>query len=132
MTRFNISLSEGVNYVLWTLNNAYGGEIIVPKLKSFYIKDLVEAISGKKNNFKIVGIRPGEKIHEELINPAESRYTVEFKDFYMILADIKDEDLINYCKINKCKKVKKGFSYNSGDNKTFLDIKGLKKVVAKS
>ena len=132
MTRFNISLNGAIELVKIALKHKTKSAIFVPKLKSFYIKDLVEAMSGKKNNFKIIGIRPGEKIHEELINPAESRYTVEFKDFYMILADIKDEDLINYCKINKCKKVKKDFSYNSGDNKTFLDIKGLKKIVAET
>ena len=105
--------------------------IYVPKLKSFYIKDLVEAISKKKNNFKIVGIRPGEKIHEELINPSEARYTVEFNNFYIILSDFSEMAIKKFCKINKCKRVANRFSYNSGNNETFLNINALEKIVAK-
>ena len=71
-------------------------------------------------NFEIIGIRPGEKIHEELINPAESRNTVEFKNYYSILSNLSTEQVRNYCKKNNCKIVPKGFSYNSGTNKSFM------------
>ena len=132
MTRFNISLNSAIDLVKTALKNKTKNAIFVPKLKSFYIKDLAEAISGKKNNFNIVGIRPGEKIHEELINPAEARYTVELKNFYIILNDMSETEIIKFCKLNKCKRVKTSFSYNSGDNKSFIDIKSLKKIAEKN
>ena len=131
MTRFNISLNDAIDLVKIALKSKTKNAIFVPKLKSFYIKDLVEAISGKKNNFNIIGIRPGEKIHEELINSAEARYTVEFNNFYIILNDMSDNEVIKFCKLNKCKRVEANFSYNSGDNKLFIDLKGVKKILEK-
>lgn len=129
MTRFNISLNEAVKLVEIAIKNSQQGEIFVPKLKSFYVKDLIEAISNKKDNFDIIGIRPGEKIHEELINPAESRNTVEFKDYYTILPYLSETEIKNYCKKNKSRIVTKNFSYNSGTNKKFLSIKDLKRMI---
>ena len=131
MTRFNISLNSAIELVKIALKSKTKNAIFVPKLKSFYIKDLAEAISGKKKYFNIVGIRPGEKIHEELINPAEARQTVELKNFYIIFNGMSDIEINKFCKLNSCKKVKSGFSYNSGDNKTFINIKDLKKIVDK-
>lgn len=128
MTRFNISLSDGVNYVLWTLNNAYGGEIIVPKLKSFKIVDLATAInSTKKKTF--VGIRSGEKIHEQMISKSDSYNTIEMKNCYAILNN-ENKNLEKYYKNNfKAKKVKEGFEYSSDLNPDFMKIIDLKKLI---
>ena len=84
MTRFTITLEEGVNLVLKTLDTMIGGEIVVPKIPSFRIVDLTKAIDSKKN-ILITGIRPGEKIHEEMITTSDSLNTVEFKTFYIIM-----------------------------------------------
>jgi UDP-N-acetylglucosamine 4,6-dehydratase len=132
MTRFNISLKESVKLVETAIQRGSHGEIFVPKLKSFYIRDLIHAISNKKNNYRIIGVRPGEKIHEELINPAESRNTVEFKNHYCILPNLSSEQLKRYCKKNNCKIVVKNFSYNSGTNRLFMNITDLKKTLNKS
>ena len=129
MTRFNISLNEAVKLVEIAIKNSQQGEIFVPKLKSFYVKDLIEAMSNKKNNFDIIGIRPGEKIHEELINPAESRNTIEFKDYYTILPYLSETEIKNYCKKNKSRIVTKNFSYNSGTNKIFMKLNELKAII---
>ncbi len=131
MTRFNISLKESVKLVETAIQRGSHGEIFVPKLKSFYIRDLIHAISNKKNNYRIIGVRPGEKIHEELINPAESRNTVEFKSHYCILPNLSNEQLKKYCKKNNCKIVVKNFSYNSGTNRLFMNITDLKKTLKK-
>ena len=132
MTRFNITLNETVRLVETAITNSQYGEIFVPKLKSYYIKDLIEAISDRKNYFDIVGIRPGEKIHEELINEAESRNTVEFKNYYTILPYFSEAEIKNYCKKNKCKIVTKNFSYNSGTNKVFMKLNELKSITKKT
>tara|TARA_B100000963_G_scaffold308629_1_gene284155 strand:- start:1772 stop:2770 length:999 start_codon:yes stop_codon:yes gene_type:complete len=128
MTRFNISLSDGVNYVLWTLNNAYGGEIIVPKLKSFKIVDLATAInSNKKKTY--IGIRSGEKIHEQMISKSDSYNTIEMKNCYAILNN-ENKNLEKYYKNNfKAKKVKEGFEYSSDLNPDFMKIIDLKKLI---
>ena len=128
MTRFNISLSEGVNYVLWTLNNAYGGEIIVPKLKSFKIVDLATAIKTKKKKIYI-GIRSGEKIHEQMISKSDSYNTIEMKNCYAILNN-DNKKLEKYYKNNfNAKKVEEGFEYSSDLNPDFMKITDLKKII---
>jgi FlaA1/EpsC-like NDP-sugar epimerase len=129
MTRFNISLKDSVKLVETAIQKGEQGEIFVPKLKSFYIRELIQAISNKKNNYKIIGVRPGEKIHEELINPAESRTTVEFKNHYCILPSLSNEQIKKYCKKNNCKIMPKNFSYNSGTNKLFMNVIDLKKIL---
>ena len=88
MTRFNISIEEGVNFVIFSLKNMWGGELFVPKLYSFKITDLAKAVAPKVEQ-KIIGIRPGEKIHEEMITVSDSLKTVEFKKYYVILPDKK-------------------------------------------
>ena len=128
MTRFNISLSEGVNYVLWTLNNAYGGEIIVPKLKSFKIVDLATAINPNKKKIYI-GIRSGEKIHEQMISKSDSYNTIEMKNCYAILNN-DNIKLEKYYKNNfNAKKVEEGFEYSSDLNPDFMKITDLKKII---
>ena len=125
MTRFNITLNEGVNFVLKCLKISKGGEIFVPKIPSYKITDVVKAIAPKAK-VKIIGIRRGEKIDEELVTSSDSKNTLESKNFFII---INDEKLSKYYQSNfKCKKVKKGFSYNSRENK-FLSVRDLKKLI---
>ena len=104
-------------------------EIFVPKLKSFYIRDLIEAITNKKNFYKIVGIRPGEKIHEELINAAEIKDTIVAKNHYVVLSNFTERQIKNYCKKNSYKRVDENFSYDSGTNPNFMTIKELERIV---
>tara|TARA_Y100001970_G_scaffold294347_1_gene451142 strand:- start:28 stop:1023 length:996 start_codon:yes stop_codon:yes gene_type:complete len=129
MTRFNISIPDAIKLVEQAIKNSSGGEIYVPKLKSFYIRNLIEVISGKKNYYNIIGIRPGEKIHEELINPSETKNTVENKDHYIVLSNSSEKQILNYCKTKKYKKVKSNFIYNSGTNKIFMKSNELKALI---
>ena len=124
MTRFNITLNESIDMVLWCLKNSYGGEIFVPKIKSYKILDLARAFSNDAK-IKFIGIRPGEKINEELISKSESRTTIDLGKYYAILPDSKNF-LKNKYK-NK-KKVPKNFSYTS-DKNSFLSISDLKDLI---
>tara|TARA_B100000212_G_C27372297_1_gene533126 strand:+ start:32 stop:1051 length:1020 start_codon:yes stop_codon:yes gene_type:complete len=128
MTRFNIILDEAVDMVIWALNNAIGGEIFVPKIPSYRIMDVVNAI-GPNCEVEIIGIRPGEKLHEEMITISDGNSTIDLGKYYAILPS--DGDLmkkyesagINY------KKVVNGFSYNSGQNKDFLNVSELRTLI---
>lgn len=124
MTRFNITLDESIDMVLWCLKNSFGGEIFIPKIKSYKILDLAKAFS---NDAKIefIGVRPGEKINEELISKSESRTTVDLGKYYAILPDSKNFQKNKYK--NK-KKVPKNFSYTS-DKNNFLSISELKNLI---
>ena len=128
MTRFNISLNEATNMVLKVLKNTVGGEIYVPKLRSFRIIDLAKSINSK-NKIKTLGIRAGEKIHEQMISTSDSYSTVELNNFYVILPQ-GNLDLINkFKKKNKFKLVKPGFEYSSNKNGSFLSLNELKKII---
>ena len=124
MTRFNISLQEGVNMVLWALQNAQGGEIFVPKIPSYRILDLAKAI-GPDCDFPVTGIRPGEKIHEEMITASDSLNTVDLGKYFAILPSASDHTVENYCAAHGGKPVPPGFAYSSGTNSHFLSIKDL-------
>ncbi len=129
MTRFNITLDEGVDYVISALINSIGGEIFVPKLSSFKIIDLLKCFNHKVNH-KITGIRPGEKLHEEMITASDSHNTIETKKYYIILpSGIKDPS--QYIKVFSAKKIKRSFSYNSKDNRKYLSVDQLKKIINK-
>ena len=129
MTRFNISLKEAVDMVLWSLQNMYGGEIIIPKIKAFKITDLARAINNKMAH-KIIGIRDGEKKHEELINEADSLNTYSASKYYVLLSQFKS--LIPYYKKKfKATKVNKVFKYSSNTVGEFLSINQLKKIINK-
>ena len=130
MTRFNISMIDAIKLVEDSIKDGIGGEIIVPKLKSFRIKDLIEAITEKKKHYNIVGIRPGEKIHEELISQAEAKNTLEFKDHYRIYPNLEEKEILSLKKKMKCKTINMNFSYNSGTNPHFMKLKEIKKLVA--
>jgi len=128
MTRFNISLQESVEMVLWSLKNSQGGDILVPKIPSYNILDLAKAIS-KNSKIIFTGIRPGEKLHEEMITSSDSFNTYEIEKYYIILPSIHDEELKAYKKRFKVKKVPENFVYSSGANKTFLTINELKELI---
>ena len=129
MTRFNISLKEGVDYVLWAIENAIGSEIFVPKIPSYKITDVAEAI-GPNCIKKEVGIRPGEKLHEEMINFNDSASTIDLGNVYAILPS-NNREFINYylSRDTNYKKVPEGFSYNSLENKRYLSICEIQKLI---
>ena len=128
MTRFNITLEYAVEIVLWSLKNLSGGELLVPKLPSYRLIDLAKAV-GPKCKTPIIGIRPGEKIHEEMISSSDSQNTIELNKFYLILPNLNKKIFNNYKKKFKCKKVNKNFIYSSNTNKKFLSINELRKMI---
>jgi len=128
MTRFNISLQEGVAMVLWAIDNALGGELLVPKIPSYRITDVAEAI-GPSCDKPIVGIRPGEKIHEEMITASDSFSTVDLGPYYAILAS-DGSTLARYRAAGiEAPGVKAGFAYNSGTNPEFLTVNQLRSLI---
>ena len=128
MTRFNISLQEGVDMVIWAIENADGGEVFVPKIPSYRITDVAEAI-GPECEKPVVGIRPGEKIHEEMITASDSYNTVDLGDYYAILPMSAQYSRQSYCENNGCHPVEQGFAYNSGSNPDFLTIDQLRDLI---
>ena len=130
MTRFNISLQGGVNMVMHALEHAWGGELFVPKIPSYKIMDVAEAI-GPNCSKPIVGIRPGEKVHEEMITPSDSFYTYDLGKYYTILPATHMWDLDEYLSTFKAKKVPSGFSYNSGENKEWETVESLRALIKK-
>jgi UDP-N-acetylglucosamine 4,6-dehydratase (inverting) len=128
MTRFNISLEDGVELVLFAHEHALGGEIFVPKIPSYRITELAEAI-GPKCKQEIVGIRPGEKIHEEMITKSDSFFTVDLNHYYAILPQSPGWNLDEYLVNRKAKKVEPGFEYNSGTNTEWLSVEQLRKLI---
>lgn len=128
MTRFNISLQEGVDMVLWSIENAEGGEVLVPKIPSYRIVDVATAIAPECEQ-EIVGIRPGEKIHEEMITASDSFNTVDLGEFYAILPTSGIYSIEDYCARNGAKLVEPGFSYNSGDNDDFLTVEQIRELI---
>jgi len=130
MTRFNISLREGVQMVMFALGNAWGGELYVPKIPSYKIVDVASAI-GPDCEQEIVGVRPGEKIHEEMITASDSYSTYDLGDYYVILPLETKWNLNDFLKEFNAKKVKQGFSYNSKENSMFLGVQELRGLIEK-
>jgi UDP-N-acetylglucosamine 4,6-dehydratase (inverting) len=128
MTRFNICLQEGVDMVLWALENAHGGEILVPKIPSYRITDLAQAI-GPDCQHPVVGIRPGEKLHEEMITASDSFNTVDLGRYYAILPMAAKYSVNQYCERLGCPAVEPGYAYNSGTNPHFLTVEQLRLMV---
>ncbi len=128
MTRFNISLREGVNMVLWAIENSLGGELFVPKIPSYRIIDVAEAI-GPNCIKPTTGIRPGEKIHEEMITASDSFSTIDLGKYYAILpSDGRLQSLYEKAGISKTA-VPEGFSYNSGTNIDFLSVEQIRDLI---
>jgi UDP-N-acetylglucosamine 4,6-dehydratase len=128
MTRFNISLQEGVDMVLWALENALGGEVFVPKIPSYRILDVAEAI-GPECEKPIVGIRPGEKVHEEMITDSDSYNTVDLGEYYAILPSAGNYCVESYIPKKGGKPVEPGFAYNSGTNPEFLSVEEIRELI---
>lgn len=125
MTRFNISLIEGVDLVMFALENAWGGEIFVPKIPSFRITDLAEAIAPSAEK-PVIGIRPGEKLHEEMITETDSLNTLEFEKHFIICPSTPFWKPEEYVKAFNGNTVEMGFKYSSGNNPHFLTVEELR------
>ena len=130
MTRFNISLDEGVDLVLYALDRGSGGEIFIPKIPSYKILDLAEAI-GPECKKPVVGIRPGEKIHEEMITSSDSFSAFDLGKYYVILPQNPIWNLNEYIKTHNAEKVSEGFRYNSGENKDWLSVEQIRGLIKK-
>lgn len=128
MTRFNITLQEGVDMVLWSIDASLGGEIFVPKIPSYRITDLAEAIAPDCER-RIVGIRPGEKVHEEMITASDSYNTVDLGRYYAILPSSGEHSADAYLEQRGGQRVTPGFSYNSGTNDHFLTVDELRDLI---
>ena len=131
MTRFNITLQEGVNFVIKCLERMWGGELFVPKIPSYRILDVAEAIAPDAKR-EIIGIRPGEKLHEEMITQTDALNTVVFDDYFVILPSTSLWNIDKFRKeSNACvgKMCEFGFSYNSGTNEQVLTVGELKQLI---
>jgi FlaA1/EpsC-like NDP-sugar epimerase len=117
-------LKDAISMVIHAIMNAKGGEIFVPKLPSFYVTDLARAVCSDCK-IEITGIRPGEKLHEEMISIYENQNTLDFQKYYLIVPN----NFINYFKKKNFKLVDKNFFYNSKVNKDFLSVADLKKII---
>ena len=125
MTRFNISLDGGVDMVFHAIENAMGGEIFIPKIPSYKVTDVADAIDASLPK-PVVGIRPGEKLHEEMITASDSFNTYDLGKYYAILPKNKIE---KFTKVFECKRVPDNFSYNSKDNNDYETIDSLKEKI---
>jgi len=128
MTRFNISLQGGVDMVMHALEHSWGGEIFIPKIPSYKITDVAAAI-GPNCEHIIVGIRPGEKVHEEMITPSDSFYTYDLGKYYTILPSTHKWSIDEFKTKFKARLVEPGFNYNSGDNTEWETIDSLKFLI---
>jgi len=128
MTRFNISLEDGVDMVLWAIENAIGGEIFVPKIPSYKIETVAKAIAPNAK-LDYIGIRPGEKLHEEMITESDSYNTIDLGEYYAILpVGCKKEKYLEYFKATE---VPKGFKYNSGENTEWITVNKMRELIKK-
>jgi UDP-N-acetylglucosamine 4,6-dehydratase len=128
MTRFNISLQGGVDMVMHALEKAWGGEIFIPKIPSYKIMDVAEAVGPECEKME-VGIRPGEKVHEEMITSSDSHYTYDLGKYYTILPATHKWKIEDYIKQFNAEKVVKGFQYNSGENTEWETVASLRKLI---
>ena len=129
MTRFNISLQDGVNMVMYALENHLGGEIFIPKIPSYNVLDVAKAVA-PMCDIKVVGIRPGEKLHEEMITDTDSLNTIDLGKYYAILPSVSFTCTeADYLKHHKAEKVPFGFKYNSGTNTEWETVEGLRDLI---
>lgn len=128
MTRFTITLDNGVDMVLHALEHAWGGECFIPKIPSYKIIDVAQAI-GPECERKIIGLRPGEKIHEEMITSSDSFYTYDLGKYYTILPSQHKWKLQDYIDHFKAEKVDLGFRYNSGENNDWVSVEDLRRMI---
>jgi len=128
MTRFNITLEQGVDLVFHAIAHMWGGEIFVPKIPSYRIMDLAEAVAPGCRK-EIVGIRPGEKLHEEMITETDSLNSLEFKNYFVIMPSMQLWDIEEYMKTFDGKRCVQGFRYCSGTNDQWLSIEQLRQMI---
>ncbi len=128
MTRFNITLKEGVDMVLHALEFAWGGEIFVPKIPSYRITELAEAI-GPECEKPVIGIRPGEKVHEEMITSSDSFFTYDLGKYYTILPQAPNWEIKKFITQFNAKKIADGFSYSSGENEDWLSVDEIRRLI---
>jgi len=129
MTRFNISLQDGVDLVMFALKHHLGGEIFIPKIPSYKIMDIAEAVAPKCDT-KITGIRPGEKLHEEMITDTDSLNTIDLGTYYAILPSVSyTYSELEFMKHHKAEKVPFGFKYNSGTNTEWETVDSLRQHI---
>lgn len=128
MTRFNIPIQGGVDMVMFALENAWGGEIFIPKIPSYKIMDLAKAIA-PSCKYLITGIRPGEKIHEEMITKSDAFYTYDLGTYYTIIPQSPIWKLDEYINHFKAIKVPEDFCYNSGENEEWENIETLRQKI---
>jgi FlaA1/EpsC-like NDP-sugar epimerase len=128
MTRFNITLDEGVDLVLYAIAHMWGGEIFVPKIPSYRILDVAEAIAPGCRQ-EIVGIRPGEKLHEEMITETDALATLEFEKYFVIMPSMQLWDVKQYMKTFEGKPCEPGFRYSSGTNTQWLTVNELRQLI---
>ncbi|MFH4621126.1 UDP-N-acetylglucosamine 4,6-dehydratase (inverting) [Vibrio furnissii] len=129
MTRFNISLQDGVNMVMYAIEHHLGGEIFIPKIPSYKILDIAKAIAPECKT-EVVGIRPGEKLHEEMITDTDSLNTIDLGKYYAILPSVSfTYTEAEYLKHHKAEKVPFGFKYNSGTNTEWETIESLRELI---
>lgn len=128
MTRFNISLQGGVDMVMHAMEHAWGGEIFIPKIPSYKITDVAQAVA-PDCPIEVVGIRPGEKIHEEMITASDSFYTYDLGKYYTILPSLPNFKIEQYLNHFKAKKVEEGFNYNSGSNEDWETVDTLRSLI---
>lgn len=128
MTRFNISLEEGVEMVMRALKTQWGGEIFVPKIPSYRITDVARAIAPNCQQ-EVVGIRPGEKLHEEMVTVTDAISTIEFKDYFVILPSMPLWDVKEFAEAFGGRHCPPGFSYNSGTNSEWLSVEQLRNLI---
>ena len=128
MTRFNISLDEGVEMVFWALEHALGGEILIPKIPSYRIEDVAEAVAPSCRQ-EIVGVRPGEKLHEEMVTSSDSPNTLDLGEYFAILGANAQKQREAYTQAMKAIGVKAGFSYDSGTNTDFLSVQDIRTLI---
>ena len=128
MTRFNISLEEGVEIVLWAVENAIGAELFIPKIPSYKIETVAKAIAP---NAKLVdvGIRPGEKLHEEMITVSDAMNTIDIGKYYVILPSGTNKQ--KYLDHFGGKEVPEGFNYSSGENENWVSVEGMRELIKK-
>ena len=128
MTRFNISLQGGVDMVMHAMEHAWGGEIFIPKIPSYRITDVAKAIDPNCEQV-IVGIRPGEKIHEEMITSSDSFYTYDLGKYYTILPSVPNFNINDFISSFGAEKVEEGFNYDSGTNTEWETIDSLRTLI---
>ena len=128
MTRFNISLQGGVDMVIHAIENAWGGEIFIPKIPSYKITDVAEAVA-PECKIDVIGIRPGEKIHEEMITSSDSYNTFDLGKYYTILPSVPNFKLNDFISSFNAQKVPEGFNYNSETNTDWETVESLRSLI---